>query len=230
MFSHVLKSAHEPEKMLVLDTFFEYRAGEMTRPEWEEFIDKRDKRLGLELDSSQLNYLLMDALVAMYDQARYILTIRDCYSWLDSYINFQINYPAVNPRWTRIRDVRFQPGKFVFSRFEKVLEERGLYTVEGYLSYWASHNQQVLDTIPKEKLFVLRTDEISSRTKELASFLGLHEWSIESSINTHHRIAIKKHNILSQIDPLFLEEMVDKHCRKLMDSYFIHIKNAGDVL
>jgi len=229
MFDYVLKSAHEPEKMLVLDTFFKYRANEITKLEWEDFIDKRDKRLGLDLDSSQLNYLLMDSLVGMYDQAKFILTIRDCYSWLNSYINHQINYPVVNQRWTRIREIRFQPEKFVFSKFEKILEAKGLYTLEGYLSYWARHNQSVLDTVPTERLFVLRTNEISKKTKELAAFLGVNERSIEANRNTHHRIAIKRHNILSQVDQSYLEETVEKYCGNLMGSYFIHIKSAKDV-
>ena len=58
------------------------------------YIKKRDRSRYLEVDSSQVNAFLLDILLQEFSEARFILTIRDCYSWLDSIINHSLLRPT----------------------------------------------------------------------------------------------------------------------------------------
>ncbi len=109
------------------------------------------------------------------------------------------------------------------------MKEHGLYTLDGYLLYWADHNATVLQEIPSHRLLVIRTDEITKRTSEIAAFAGV-ALSKTSPEKSHSFKAAAKYNILSQIPPEYLEEKVSVHCRKLMDQFFPAIRTAHDVL
>lgn len=207
---------------------FDFMDGRINREQLTRFVRNRDQRLRPEVDSSQLNYFLLDILLAEFADAKFILTIRDCYSWLDSFINHQLARKS-GPLWDRLRDVRFRPAQFQHSEEERVLKEHGLYTLDGYLSDWADHNGNVLQEIPSDKLLVIRTNEITKSTREIAAFAGVALSKI-SPEKSHSFKAAAKYNMLSKIPPDFLEEKVNVHCRKLMDQFFPAVKAAHDVL
>jgi hypothetical protein len=171
----------------------------------------------LELDSSQLNYFLLDSLVSEFPNAKFILTIRDCYSWLDSCINHQLSRNCY-PNWQRLRDFRFDSNS-EYKEEERILAQHGLYTLDGYLSYWAEHNREVLTTVPKEKLLVVRTHEIPQEIEKIADFLSI---SLDKlNLSKAHSFKAKNHfNILSEIDKQFIDNKVNLHCKSLMDEFF----------
>ncbi len=54
------------------------------------------------------------------------------------------------------------------------LEVKGLYSLQGYLSYWARHNDFVLNAVPSDKLLVdVPTRGLSEHTDDIASFVGV---------------------------------------------------------
>jgi hypothetical protein len=171
----------------------------------------------LELDSSQLNYFLLDSLVSEFPNAKFILTIRDCYSWLDSFINHQLSRNC-SPNWQRLRDFRFDSNS-EYKEEERILAQHGLYTLDGYLSYWAEHNREVLTTVPKEKLLVVRTHEIPQEIEKIADFLSI---SLDKlNLSKAHSFKAKNHfNILSEINKQFIDNKVNLHCKSLMDEFF----------
>lgn len=59
-----------------------------------------------------------------------------------------------------MRKIRFRPDFFCHPPEENILQENNLYTHDGYLSYWNYHNTKVPDTIPAERLLVIRTDQM----------------------------------------------------------------------
>lgn len=218
LFCRRYRAAHEPEADLVLDSILAAVSGSINERELVERIRKRDKRIRLEIDSSSLNYWLLDVLVKEFDNAKFILTIRDCYSWLDSFINHQLTYP-VSDNWTRLRELRFRPYKFKHAKEEQIFAKYGLYTIDAYLLYWAKHNGDVLAKTPKDRLLVIRTQDISEGMDRIAEFLDIPAESLDVS-KSHSFRAKKKFGLLGRIDRDFLEEKVDMHCRTLMDSYF----------
>lgn len=225
LFRKHYQAAHEPESQHIIDIFLTDARGSLDERELIKYIKTRDKRLGLELDSSQLNYFFLDILVREFVDAKFILTLRDCYSWLDSFINHQLTRPA-SDQWIKLRDLRFRREGLEYAKEEKILVEHGLYTLDGYLSYWAHHNRKVLLTVPRERLLIVKTSEVSSETAKIADFLGIPLDSLDQK-KSHSNKATSHIGIVSKIDKRFLEKKVETHCKELMDAYFPEMMGSG---
>ena len=62
----------------------------MHRDEFVDYICHRDERLGLEFDSSWVNYFIIGHLVYAFPDAKFILLVRDCYTWVESIVNHML--------------------------------------------------------------------------------------------------------------------------------------------
>lgn len=218
LFGTHYRALHELDDQRLMSLLFSTWSGSIHQSELLRYVKTSDKQLQLELNSSQLNYFILDILISEFTQAKFILTIRDCYSWLDSFINHQLARKC-SPAWAKLRDVRFKSSQFQHVQEERVLEKHGLYTLDGYFSYWAKHNRKVLAIVPAEKLLVIRTHEIAKEIERIADFVGVPANTLnpEKAHSFKHK---NKFNILSEIDKDFLEQKVHQHCKVLMDKLF----------
>ncbi len=228
LFQENYRTAHEPDDKVAINLILGAANGKVNNGEIVKYLRKRDKQLCLELDSSQLNYFFFHIFVEEFANAKFILPIRDCYSWLDSLINHQLARPATS-EWYKLRDFRFKRKESKYSEKEQILAEHNLYTLDGYLSYWRTHNMKVSSGIPEDKLLVIRTKDISKESRKIANFLGIPESTLDKS-KSHMFKAEGKFNILSRIDRQFLEGKVNAYCKQLMDRFFPEIKSIDDVL
>jgi hypothetical protein len=211
------RAAHEAESEELINTLLDTWNSPINKEALIKYIRARDKTLYLELDSSQLNYFLIDILIKEFPDTKFILTIRDCYSWLDSFINHQLARPCP-PNWLRMRDFRFKHSRFKYAE-EQILAQHGLYTLDGYLSYWAEHNREVLAKVPKSRSLMVRTHDISTEIKRIAEFVGVPPETLNREKS--HSFKAKEHfNILSSIDKYFLEEKINIHWKSLMNEVF----------
>jgi hypothetical protein len=228
IFSKQYRSMHEPENRFLTYKILAFINGKIGKSEFAKYVKHRDRRLGLEMDSSYLNLYLLDILVSEFSEAKFILTIRDCYSWLDSVVNHRMANPTLVGRdWFRrhlaeMADIWYKTDKFQHANEEKTLAERGLYTLDGYFSYWREYNSRVLATVPKERLLVVKTTEINQNIQRIENFLGIPQGTLPNQVRENVRS--KKINILSQIDKDFLEAKANFYCKELMDKYFPEIK------
>jgi hypothetical protein len=108
---------------------------------------------------------------------------------------------------------------FQYPAEEKLFEQFGLYTLSGYLSAWASHNKKVLETVPRDRLLVVRTQDIKDEVVTIAEFLGAKPNRLLRS-GSHAFKGAKKFNLLMKLDPAYLEKKVNEPCRELMGQYF----------
>lgn len=230
-FSQQYRSAHEPECEFLIHYILAFAHGKINKSELIRYVKHRDRRLALEMDSSHLNYYILDILVNEFSNAKFILTIRDCYSWLDSFLNFHCSlysYLRDNPqlrkknRWIKLYDIDFRANEFKHAKEESILAKKGLYTLDGYFYYWNEHNSKVLATIPEERLLVVKTPDINHNIKKIEEFLNIIPGILPNNIRENVRK--NKFNLLSQIDKDFLETKANFHCKKLMDKYFPEIK------
>ena len=228
MFSGPVRSCHEPEAIELMEKIFDLQAGRIKEEELTAWVRRRDRKLALEVDSSHLNFYILDLLIREFPEARFVLTIRDCYSWCNSVINQAARLAGkVHPFWPRLADLRFRPDIFRHAPEEKFLKEKGLYTLDGYLSHWKEHSGQVIDKVPKERLLVVRTDQIQQEALTIAGFAGLPHHAVRLE-RTHEYQNPSKEQWLRQIDRNFLEAKVEKHCRPLMTQFFPEIKSLDD--
>lgn len=225
LFQPRYNSAHEPEHYPLIQLLLANQPVNQIN----EQLTKRDQHLGLELESSNLLSFFIERLVSEFTEAKFILTIRDCYSWLDSCLNHQLNAQRTEEMafWWRYRDFCFRQEQFKHAAQEKTLAEHNLYTLDGYLSYWQRINQKILSTIPPERLLIVRTLEIEASIDKIAQFLPIPVETLNPS-RSHLYKAQKKFNLLWQIDRDFLEQKVEFYCRPLMTQYFPEVRDMND--
>jgi hypothetical protein len=189
------------------------------------------------MDSSHLNYPLLEFLVTEFPDAKFILTIRDCYSWLDSLLNH--HGPLYGPRgkqasfhrtkWIRFYDDLFGAHRFSHGSAEQALADLNLYTLDGYFSYWAKHNRDAITMIPAHRLLIIKTQEIDQNASAIATFLQIPADTLSQNIRGNTRKASQKLHLLSKLEPEFVEEKAQQHCQELMAQFFPEIQNIRDL-
>lgn len=219
LFSPKYRSSHEPEFESLWNMLLDVHEGIVSEEQFLRKIKARDRHLWLELDSSNLNYYLIDILIKEFDDAKFILTIRDCYSWLSSAIKHRISRKRSVADCQRKDKYRFGTWSFEYAKEENILKQYQLPTVDAYLAYWAEHNRKALEKVPQDKLLVVRTNEISTSVEQIADFIGVSSNTLNQGGSHEFRARTQK-NILSEIDQDFLDIKVNRHCKKLMDDFF----------
>lgn len=84
MFEDTVLAAHEPEPDYAISLILEYWSGKITKANFHDAVRQRVERLNLTIDSSTINLFLLEPLVQDFSNSYFILTIRDCYTWLNS--------------------------------------------------------------------------------------------------------------------------------------------------
>ncbi len=228
-FKGQFRVGHEPESRFLTWKILAYRSGKTNPARMRRYLEKRDRRLGLELDSSYLNAEIAALLVESFPAARFILTVRDCLSWTESIVNFLINKPEFLHRKRHIRrhmGLCFGTPPYTYSPHEAVLEARGLHPLRSYLTYWTAHNQRILDAVPAERLIVVKTREIGQSSRRLEDFLALPAGTLRSAV--HSNSAKARHGILDQIDPGYLRASAEACCGALMARLFPEAGGCGE--
>jgi len=197
----------------------DYRTGLISKEEFITFLQARDRTGNLEMDSSSYNFMYLDILAEQYPDAKFIATIRDCYSWLDSALNMFLLLDI--PDWmidfgSRAFGVNITPE--MFGSRENLM--RALPSIlDGILGYWARGTQLIVDNLPKDRSLVIKTDEISNSLGKIAGLLGIPESTLVRD-KSHLFKAVSKFNIVHDMESNLLEEKFEEHCAPLMRKYF----------
>ena len=227
MFSRNVASKHEPQWAQLIDTYFDWQEQRITEVDLRRWILARDREMGLELDSSWLNILILEQLVSEFPRARFVLTIRDCYSWLNSEFKRVLHTPSREPQRVKVREFLCRQPGAVHLPEEQVLQAAGLHTLDGYLLRWREHNEKVLAVVPADRLLVVRTDQIRARATEIADFAGFPRYAIQWQKTHDYKNPVSR-NIIQELDRNFLEQHIARHCHPLMQRFFPEIKSLDD--
>ena len=220
MFGERYRSRHEP-----MSYHFHHLWGGREviegEPGLDEYLRQRDRYLALEMEASHYLLPAVPALVRLFPEAKFVLTLRECLPWMISMISEELftrrhrkSYLWWRP-WFRhtcgpAGGYRPEEGK---------LERAGLSTVRGYLRYWARHNREVLAAVPGDRLLILRLDELDAAQQKLADFLGIEADSLPASevrINTRERKEIE----LEDLGIDHVKRIAREECGDLMARFF----------
>jgi hypothetical protein len=224
------RSAHEPACTELVELYYGMKGGSRTEEQVRRKIVRRDRRLWLEMNSYFLNGLFVRQICQAFPESLFVLTIRDCYSWLDSMYDLMVNHELDRnrQRWLNVRShILDCSNPITFSAHERVLEERGLFPAGELLRYWHTHNSRILAAIPTGRLLTLRTVEITGSLGRLSAFLGIPEGHLVRS-SAHRNRSRERHHLAGRIDPGFLKEQVDRHCGELMTRFFPGVESVRD--
>jgi hypothetical protein len=222
MFHANYRASHEQDAAALLDLILGANAGTVSSEEFRRFLKWRDRRLLMEMDSADLNIYLLDHLLALFQEAKFILTIRDCYSWLDSQFNHLVSRPPKdNPQadYTAFLDFHYRWHGEPHPPEEAVLKQHGLYTLDHFLAAYAWHNETALARVPEQRLLVVRTHEIRRDAAKIAEFVGVPVETLDLG-KSHTYQASQKLDLLQLLDRDYVQEKIRTHCGALMGRFF----------
>ena len=228
MFSTDVRARHEPEAGNTIDKIIDRHYGRISDDEWIGWLRARDRRMALEVDSASLNLHLLAFLVPEFPDARFVLTIRDCYSWLNSAINHIVRVrERLPPHWLKWRAFQAGAAGYIYGPADEVLKTAGLPNLDNQLFQWRRYNEEAIAKVPAERLLVVRTDQITQRAFEIADFAGLPRRTVRLE-GTHAFRNLVTRQPIREIDRIFLEAKVEEHCRPLMARFFPEIGSLED--
>jgi hypothetical protein len=206
IFSHY-RSAHEPDKQRMLRCII----GGLPPHEVRAELARLDRQQWLEMNSSQLNGFVLEHLVELFPEAKFILPIRRCRDWLQSIMNHHFITLKRNEDWNRYRAYRF--GKYGYEHHpaEKAVKEAGLYPTESYVRFWSDYNHRMLAQSPVDRTFVLSTQALPASTERLAAFLNIEPSTLDSRQGCLNRRSEKKFRVFNVVDPAYVEHLLAKH-------------------
>lgn len=187
--------------------------GTIGREEIEDWLVERDKFLWLECESSHPMAWFADLITDLFPESKFIITIRDCMSWLDSIIDQHINYRQ-GGQVRRLEDL-FYGSRSDDHRFD-ALAKRRVYTLENYLEYWVGHYNRVLREEVLSRAIFVRTKEITERAEELLEFAGADPAECPEDDHLHAYKAPEKHHIVDEIGRDRVRQHVVRHCGEVI--------------
>ena len=214
------RSAHHPDGDLRLPLAIAWLKGEVGEPEVRRTLRCRDRDLWLEMESSSLAGILIEPFVRACPDKKFVLTLRDVYSWCDSWIDHNLNQPpADSSPWLALDRVRLRIDDFSPTRFDAPLTERGLPPLACYFQLWTSHNARVLEAVPANRLLIVETGRLSEKMPEIAQWVGMPAETMRADRKWIFA-APRKHRVLSTLDGSYVRETADRHCGALLREYF----------
>jgi hypothetical protein len=196
------------------------RDGRASEDEARAFIARRDAEEQLEMDPASANWMVAGLLRDTYPEAKFILTLRDCYSWCDSMINVVlvrdmgvhfVDHPEILSRMLGCELDWFRDEATVLSRSDAILDN--------LLGFWA-RQADTLGQCPAARTLVVRTNEISSSLDAMADFVGVPRGSLLPA-QSHSRITAVKFDILGRLDRDYVRHRFAAHATSdVMKRYF----------
>ena len=225
MFNRTVVTRHEPMQSEMQQAMLDLRKGRIGRADLRALVLRRDKEYCADVNSAGINARFVDILLEEFPDALFLLTMRDPYSWLDSFFNRKVNLVTLQERKRRYLNRELE---LKHPPEEQSLKAEGMSTLDHRLAQWNQRNQTVLSTVPEHRLLIVKTRDITKRAYEIADFAGLPRSSIRLS-RSYQNQASRKHHLLDRIDRKYLDMKVQEHCGSLMKQYFPEIGSMDDV-
>jgi len=227
MFDRSIRARHEPAFHAATRMVVAHANGRASTAELRDFVRRRDARLRLDVDASHVNVHLAAAIAGEFADARFVLTIRDPFTWLDSAMNHTMN----SRRWSRADreylEFWFATANDRHGPHDAVLEELGMPSLDGWLGAWRRHNTTALAALRADRLLVVRTDELTPRRHEIAAFAGIAREHVRDDVAAKG-LARARHGVLARLDPAWVEDRVAAHCGPLLQRYFPGLRTMRD--
>jgi len=158
-----------------------------------------------------------DLIPEVFPESKFIITIRDCMSWLDSIIDQHINHRQ-GGQVRRLEDLFY--GSRIGHQFD-ILAERRVYPLENYLDYWVNHHNRVLREAVLSRAIFVRTKKITERARALLEFAGADPAECPEDDHLHAHEAPEKHHSVDEIGRDRVRRHVERRCgdvvQKLVD-------------
>ncbi len=214
------RAAHHADSDRTLDFVMAYLRDGIPDSDAIAYLRKRDRRLWLETESSSMLGIVIRPLALACPGKKFIMTIRDIYSWFNSWADHHINRPPTDTsKFAMLDRIRLRPESFPHGPFDQPLKELGMESLPAYFALWDRHNRQVLDELDGERLLVIRTRNILDRIPDVADFVGVPVSSLQAKRAWQFATPVK-HHVLSRLDPSYVRETAGRFGADLMSRFY----------
>lgn len=211
LFKSSFHAAHEPRYRQLIEPLRAKSVDELECDQFHRLMVERRFRLWLDLESCHVLGQFAPRLAALFPDAKFIMTVREPKSWLDSMIDdqfFHLDDRGYRPWWP-IYDCYFGARPQVFEDCEAELQSANLYALRSYLRYYRRTQERILDAIPQHRLLVVETRQLADRSDEIAKFSGVSLGALDVG-KSHSYQRPQKSGILSRMDATFVQNCVDE--------------------
>ena len=222
LFLPYYRSMHEPGIKYLVDLLMLKNRGQISVKEILKVLQYHDSEWYLEVESSHVIANFSEYLVKLFPNSKFILTIREPKSWLNSAINQILNYPHCSDDFDFTREMRkMYWGNNLLNRpkFEKKIEGYPLPSLQKMLEYYDKHVCYIMRVVPADRLLILRTEEIKERMPDIASFLNIDVETL-SRENAHSHKSKRDYRIVNLLDQKYLDDMIDFACANVKSLYY----------
>ena len=222
MFEEKYRTGHEHHLETTVSLIRGKMNGSLSRKEIISALKDRENQMRLECESNSLLAYLSSELAELFPRARFILTVREPRSWLTSNIKHHLgsSYSDLPSHYKKARDIRRELYGVLpdeeFPEEEKWLKGKGCWNIEACLQYWRHQNSVVLDSVPKERLLVIETSEISSSLDRIADFLEIPASGLVRE-KSHANTSQTEANPLREIPEGYVDDLIDRYCTNTID-------------
>ena len=114
--------------------------------------------------------------------------------------------------YVQLRDHAYGPAPRERPTEEEALGQfSGIHSLTGYLSYWAHHHAQVLYDIPRDRLFLFETRNLSDSLDEIAEFVGIDPMTLDPR-KSHVHEAPERHGVLNAVPGEYVDGLIEEIC------------------
>lgn len=201
-----MRSAHEPEALVTAALVLEWQKGFHTKASMQDELRIRDARLRLDMESNSVLGNIARPLATLNDDSKFILTVREPAAWLKSQLNYHLN--MLSPAWCAWRAREWWSKQGLWAPEESGLKNNGLLSLRVYLQSYSEHISRVLNSVPSDRLLVLRTDRLSGSLPDVSAFTGVPVDCLFSSRSNEGMFALRQAIDLAEYE-FFLSEVND---------------------
>jgi hypothetical protein len=221
------RAAHEPEREQLLDLILREGRSALDADAVDACLIERDRRLNLEYDIAWANQFIVGHLLAVFPVARFIVLVRDPYTWLQSIIG-HLSSRQIPSDVRSFLDWWFKPERYPHTRDDRALETCGVYSLAAFLNAWNRHVDSCAQALPPDRRLVLRTHELNQSYAALAGFLEIPLESLDTQ-SGHLNRSTWSGRLDSLLEGTYLNDMVGSVCGDNMTRYFPGVSGPEDV-
>ena len=165
-------------------------------------------------------------MAAIFPNAKFIVLIRDCYTWLESITGHLVSRDVPDDvagflRWW------FKPERYPHGPYDRGLAARGLFWVAAHLHAWNRHVDSCIESIPADRRLILRTHELAASHRRLADFLEIPLSSLHLA-GGHRNRGARNEPFTSFVAPEYIDERVRSIGGANMARHFPGLRSRRD--
>jgi hypothetical protein len=217
IFAKTYRSRHEYKAREIVALTVEASQGLISRQAIARRLQEIDRAGRFEMHASAPLGYFCDTLAETFPKAKFVLTVREPRSWLESKVNHLIRvlHYEKSRFWVDLLKVRYGAETRKHPPEEEALAALELPNLGAILFNYARHTRLVLDSIPRERLLIVRTEDISSSAERLARFAGIPASTLSMEQSHEYRAPLKT-DVFAKIDQEYVQAKIDQHCAEIV--------------